>query len=99
MIGSNKLGMSSGWSSTFETQAVDTIAGGTDQADHVDTLPGSQEILNSPRTPTKIPNAPSFGTLLKDYSVQGPNRFETPVYVDGVLPTQPQQVRSNQVCV
>lgn len=98
--GSNKLGMSSGWSSTFETEAVvDAVDGSNcnDQADTADPLPSSQERL-SPRIPTKT-QAPSFGTLLRDYSVQGRKRFEPPVYVDGAVPTQPKQVQSSQVHV
>lgn len=95
------MGMSSGWSSTFETQAalhVDAVDGNSnDQMDSVAALPSSQE-KPSPRTPTKT-QAPSFGTLLRDYSVQGRKRFESPVYVDGAAPTQPQQVQSSQVCV
>ncbi|XP_022806244.1 uncharacterized protein LOC111343345 isoform X2 [Stylophora pistillata] len=92
--GSNKLGMSSGWSSTFETQAalhVDAVDGNSnDQMDSAAALPSFQE-KPSPRTPTKT-QAPSFGTLLRDYSVQGRKRFESPVYVDGAAPTQPQQI-------
>ncbi|XP_027041520.1 uncharacterized protein LOC113669648 [Pocillopora damicornis] len=96
--GSNKLGMSSGWSSTFETEAVvDAVDGSScnDQADTADPLPSSQERL-SPRIPTKT-QTPSFGTLLRDYSVQGRKRFEPPVYVDGAVPTQPKQVQSSQI--
>lgn len=98
--GSNKLGMSSGWSSTFETEAVvDAVDGSScnDQADTAGPLPSPQERL-SPRIPTKT-QAPSFGTLLRDYSVQGRKRFEPPVYVDGAVPTQPKQVQSSQVHV
>ena len=98
--GSNKLGMSSGWSSTFETEAVvDAVDGSScnDQADTAGPLPSPQERL-SPRIPTKT-QAPSFGTLLRDYSVQGRKRFEPPVYVDGAVPTQPKQVHSSQVHV
>ena len=98
--GSNKLGMSSGWSSTFETEAVvDAVDGSScnDQADTADPLPSSQERL-SPRIPTET-QTPSFGTLLRDYSVQGRKRFEPPVYVDGAVPTQPKQVQSSQVHV
>ena len=98
--GSNKLGMSSGWSSTFETEAVvDAVDGSScnDQADTAGPLPSPQERL-SPRIPKKT-QAPSFGTLLRDYSVQGRKRFEPPVYVDGAVPTQPKQVQSSQVHV
>lgn len=91
LMGSNKLGMASGWSSAFETQAVDTVDGTTEQTDQVGPLRGPQEPL-SPKTPTKIQNVPSFGTLLKDYTVQGPNKWEAPVYADDAVPTQPQQV-------
>ena len=91
MMGSNKLGMASGWSSAFETRTVDTVDGSAEQTDHVGALPGSQE-PPSPMTHTKIKNVPSFGTMLKDYTVQGPNRFEAPVYAEGAVPTQPQQV-------
>ncbi|KAL9971169.1 hypothetical protein ACROYT_G023660 [Oculina patagonica] len=92
LMGSNKLGMAIGWSSAFETQAVDTVDGtAIEQTDQVGPLPSPQEPL-SPMTPTKIQNVPSFGTLLKDYTVQGPNRFEAPVYADGAVPTQPQQI-------
>lgn len=91
LMGSNKLGMASGWSSAFETQAVDTVDGTTEQTDQVGPLPGPQKPL-SPKTPTKIQNVPSFGTLLKDYTVQGPNKWEAPVYADDAVPTQPQQV-------
>lgn len=93
-MGSNKLGMASGWSSAFETQAVDTVDGTVEQTDQVGPLPGPQE-PRSPRTPTKIQNVPSFGTLLQDYTVQGPNRFEAPVYTNGEAPMQPQQVNND----
>ncbi len=99
LMGSNKLGMAIGWSSAFETQAVDTVDGtAIEQTDQVGPLPSPQEPL-SPMTPTKIQNVPSFGTLLKDYTVQGPNRFEAPVYADGAVPTQPQQVEILYECL
>lgn len=91
VMGSNKLGMASGWSSAFETQAVDTEDGNANETDHVGALPGPWEPL-SPVTHTKLQNVPSFGTLLKDYTVQGPNRFEAPVYAEGAVPSPPQQV-------
>lgn len=91
LMGSNKLGMASGWSSAFETQVVDTEDGNANETDHVGALPGPREPL-SPVTHTKLQNVPSFGTLLKDYTVQGPNRFEAPVYAEGAVPSPPQQV-------
>ena len=89
-MGSNKLGMASGWSSTFETQAVlvDTDDGNANETDHVAALPGPREPL-SQVTHTKLQNVPSFGTLLKDYTVQGLNRFEAPVYAKGAVPSPP----------
>ena len=90
LMGSNKLGMAVGWSSTFETQT--SVDGRVDQTDHAGTLPGPEEVSIS-MTPTKLKNVPSFRTLLKDYTVQGPNRFEAPVYEESPIPvTQPQQV-------
>lgn len=97
LMGSNKLGMASGWSSEFETQAaIDTENGEANEADHVGPLPGPREPL-SQVTHTKLQNVPSFGTLLKDYTVQGPNRFEAPVYAGGtpLLPLTAQQVKSD----
>lgn len=94
LMGSNKLGMASGWSSEFETQAaIDTENGKAYEADHVGPLPGPREPL-SQVTHTKLQNVPSFGTLLKDYTVQGPNRFEAPVYAGGtpLLPLTAQQI-------
>lgn len=99
LMGSNKLGMASGWSSAFETQvAVDTEDGNANEADHVGPLPGPREPL-SQVTHTKLQNVPSFGTLLKDYSVQRPNRFEAPVYAGGTLPLPlaAQQVESDVI--
>lgn len=90
LMGSNKLGMAVGWSSTFETQR--SIDSTTDQTDHTGVLPGTEEV-SVPISPTKLKNVPSFRTLLKDYKVQGPNRFEAPVYEESALPsTQPQEV-------
>ena len=97
LMGSNKLGMASGWSSAFETQtAVHTVDGNTNEADHVGPLPGPREPQRQV-THTKLQNVPSFGTLLKDYTVQGPNRFEAPVYAEGEVPIPPaaQQVESD----
>ena len=96
-MGSNKLGMASGWSSAFETQAaVDTADGNANETDHVAPLPGPREPLSQVMH-TKLQNVPSFGTLLKDYTVQGPNRFEAPVYAEGAVPISPaaQQVESD----
>ena len=90
LMGSNKLGMAIGWSSTFETQT--SVQGGTDEIAHEGTLSHSEEIT-CPITPTKLKNVPSFRTLLKDYKVQGPNRFEAPVYEESATPSmQLQQV-------
>lgn len=87
-MGSNKLGMAVGWSSTFETQA--SVDGGENQPDQARTAPVEASI---PLSPTKLRNVPSFRTLLKDYTVQGPNRFEAPVYEESATTsTQPQQV-------
>ena len=90
LMGSNKLGMAIGWSSTFETQT--SVQGGTDETAREGTLLHSEEITCS-ITPTKLKNVPSFRTMLKDYTVQGPNRFEAPVYEESATPNmQPQQV-------
>ena len=97
LMGSNKLGMASGWSSAFETQAaVDSDDGRANETEHVRPLPGPREPL-SQVTHTKLQNVPSFGTLLKDYTVQGLNRFEAPVYTEGAVPSPPaaQQVEIN----
>lgn len=101
LMGSNKLGMASGWSSAFETQAaVETDGGNANEADHVGPLPCPREPL-SQVTHAKLQNVPSFGTLLKDYTVQGPNRFEAPVYAEGAVPLPPaaQQVESDVNCI
>jgi len=88
-MGSNKLGMASGWSSAFETQAaVETDGGNANEADHVGPLPCPREQL-SQVTHAKLQNVPSFGTLLKDYTVQGRNRFEAPIYAEGAVPLPP----------
>lgn len=96
LMGSNKLGMASGWSSAFETQAAVETDGNANEADHVGPLPCPREPL-SQVTHAKLQNVPSFGTLLKDYTVQGPNRFEAPVYAEGAVPLPPaaQQVESD----
>lgn len=89
LMGSNKLGMASGWSSTFETQAaIDPDDGNANETDHVGALPGPREPFTQVTHP-KLQNVPSFGTLLKDYTVQGPNRFEAPVYAEGAVPSPP----------
>ena len=101
MMGSNKLGMASGWSSEFETQAaVDTEDSTANEADHVGPLPGLREPL-SQVTHTKLQNVPSFGTLLRDYSVQGRNRFEAPAYAGGTLPLPlvAQQVENDVILI
>ena len=78
-MGSNKLGMAGGWSSAFETQM--SVVGNIDQAGNTGTVVVPEDTLR-PASPTRLKNVPSFRTLLKDYTVQGPNRFEAPVYED-----------------
>ena len=95
-MGSNKLGMVGGWSSAFETQI--SVDGGTDQGGNAGTVVVPEDTLPS-QSPTRLKNVPSFRTLLKDYTVQGPNRFEAPVYEDPPTPTQPQEVKWLSVIV
>ena len=95
-MGSNKLGMAGGWSSAFETQM--SVDASIDQAGNAGTVVVPEDTLR-PASPTRLKNVPSFRTLLKDYTVQGPNRFEAPVYEDPPTPTQPQEVRCLSVIV
>ena len=88
LMGSNKLGMTSGWSSTFETEAAGTVNRSNEEPQDVGTLSGSLEDP-APSSPGRIV---SFGALLKNYTVQGPNRFETPVYEGESNHAQLQQV-------
>ena len=95
-MGSNKLGMAGGWSSAFETQmSVDV---NIDQAGNAGTVVVPEDTLR-PASPTRLKNVPSFRTLLKDYTVQGPNRFEAPVYEDPPTSSQPQEVQCLSVIV
>ena len=95
-MGSNKLGMAGGWSSAFETQM--SVDGSIDQAGNAGTVMVPEDTLR-PASPTRLKNVPSFRTLLKDYTVQGPNRFEAPVYEDPPTPSQPQEVQCLSVIV
>lgn len=95
-MGSNKLGMAGGWSSAFETQM--SVDGSIDQAGNAGTVVVPEDALR-PASPTRLKNVPSFRTLLKDYTVQGPNRFEAPVYEDPLTPSQPQEVQCLSVIV
>ena len=90
LMGSNKLGMAVGWSSTFETQS--SVDASKDPSDNTGILSGQEDVTSS-ATPAKLKNVPSFRTMLKNYTVQGPNRFEAPVYEESPTPTQPQQVQ------
>ena len=87
LMGSNKLGMAIGWSSTFETQT--RVESGANQTAREGTLSHSGEIT-FPITPTKLKNVPSFRTMLKDYTVHEPHRFEAPVYEDSTTPSMQQ---------
>lgn len=89
LMGSNKLGMAGGWSSAFETQM--SVDGSIDQAGNAGTVVVPEDTLR-PASPTRLKNVPSFRTLLKDYTVQGPNRFEAPVYEDPPTPSQPEEI-------
>ena len=95
-MGSNKLEMAGGWSSAFETQM--SVDGSIDQAGNAGTVVVPEDTL-LPQYPTRLKNVPSFRTLLNDYTVQGPNRFEAPVYEESPTPTQPQEVQWLSVVV
>lgn len=83
LMGSNKLGVAVGWSSRFETQM--SVESSLDQTDNAGILL-NLESTPFPTSPTKLKGMPSFCSLLKDYKVQGPDRFEAPVYEESVLP-------------
>ena len=73
LMGSNKLGMAGGWSSSFEQQM--RVESSLDETDSAGALHDT-EAMSPPGSPTKLKYAPSFRTILNDYKVQGPDRFE-----------------------
>ena len=73
LMGSNKLGVAGGWSSSFEQQM--RVESSLDETDSSGALHDT-EAMSPPGSPTKLKYAPSFRTILNDYKVQGPDRFE-----------------------
>lgn len=96
MIGSNKLGMTCGWSSAFEPESHNIVV---DKERHqvTETPSPTTDIPPVSAPKTSVQKAPSFTTLLSNYTVQGPNRFDAPVYDESdnitMQSTPPQQVQ------
>ena len=82
LMGSNKLGMAGGWSSSFEQQM--RVESSLDETDSAGALHDT-EAMSPPASPTKLKYAPSFRTILNDYKVQGPDRFEAPVFEENPM--------------
>lgn len=73
LMGSNKLGVAGGWSSSFEQQM--RVESSVDETDSAGALHDT-DAMSPPGSPTKLKYGPSFRTILNDYKVQGPDRFE-----------------------
>lgn len=81
-MGSNKLRMAGGWSSSFEQQMM--VESSLDETDNAGTSHDT-EATSPPTSPTKLKYTPSFRTILNDYKVQGPDRFEAPVFEENPM--------------
>lgn len=82
LMGSNKLGVAGGWSSSFEQQM--RVESSVDETDSAGALHDT-EAMSPPGSPTKLKYTPSFRTILNDYRVQGPDRFEAPVFEENPM--------------
>ena len=92
VMGSNRLGASSGWSSSFSPEPTDSTG-----SKHQD------ENKSPPATDSKALKSPhrvkSFKSMLSDYSVQGPRSFGAPVYEESETESSSNEVRLQVVYV
>lgn len=95
LMGSNKLGMAGGWSSSFEQQM--RVESSLDDTDIAGALHDT-ESMSPPTSPTKLKYTSSFSTILNNYKVQGPDRFEAPMFEENLVVRPSMHVDEVNIC-